>query len=147
MPFAWANSAKSAEANWGPLSDAICFGIPWVANRCRNTLTVMAVVVQSLQPTWTMHPPPQGSTYFRNRPAKFSLNGIECSQDCRFCIHVSTLIGLCHRLHFWKSFFYWVTWSNNVLDQTSYNNHTIYNRMSMFACLLQWLVSLVVFFF
>ena len=36
-----------------------------IGNRCRNTLTVMAVVVQSLQPTWTVRRPPQGSTYQR----------------------------------------------------------------------------------
>lgn len=47
MPFVFANSAKSTEKNCGPLSDTICSGIPWVANKCRSTAVVLAVEVHA----------------------------------------------------------------------------------------------------
>lgn len=37
-----------------------------------------------------------------------ALNGIKCSQDCCFCIHIRTLVGLHDRLYVWKGLFYGV---------------------------------------
>lgn len=47
------NVAFRAAANWGPLSETIRSGNPWVANSCRNTLITAGAVVEGIRLTST----------------------------------------------------------------------------------------------
>ena len=49
--FPFVSCLNSSEVNWGPLSDTICSGSPWLANKSLSTEVVFGVVVLTISRT------------------------------------------------------------------------------------------------